>query len=99
MNEIWEKANKISELGYKVHSAAMVIELVAASITDNAESGACWCAVDVLSRISDDIEMLSSELMSINREQEERIEKLEAFIAKHQLKKGKKNKQDDDGRC
>jgi hypothetical protein len=37
--------------------------------------------------------------MSINREQEERIEKLEAFIAKHQLKKGKKNKQDDDGRC
>jgi hypothetical protein len=99
MNAIWERANKISELGYRVHSAAMVVEMVAASITDNAESGACWCAVDVLSRISDDIEMLSSELMSINREQEERIEKLEAFIAKHQLKKGKKNKQDDDGRC
>ena len=90
MNEIWEKANKISELGYKVHSAAMVIELVAASITDNAESGACWCAVDVLSKISDDIEILSSELMSINREMEERIEKLEAIVAKYKLAKDAK---------
>jgi len=99
MNAIWERANKISELGYKVHSAAMVIELVATSITDNAESGACWCAVDVLNRISDDIDTEVAHLMSENRQQEAHIQKLEAVIAKHQLKKGKKTKQDDDGRC
>ena len=99
MNAIWEHANSISELGYKVHSAAMVVEMVASDLTDNAQSGAAWCAVDVLSKISDEIEILVSELMSVNREQEERIQKLEAVIAKHQLKKGKKTKQDDDGRC
>lgn len=98
MNLVWEQANKISELGYKVHSAAMVVEMVAADLTDNAQSGAAWCAVDVLSRISDDIEILVSELMSANREQEERIQKLEALIAKHELKK-KKKEIDLDGRC
>jgi predicted ATP-grasp superfamily ATP-dependent carboligase len=99
MNAIWERANNISELGYKVHSAAMVIELVATSITDNAESGACWCAVDVLNRISDDIDTEVAQLMSENRQQEERIQKLEAVIAKHELKKKKKKDIDPDGRC
>ena len=98
MNTLWEKANKVSELGYKIHSAAMVVEMVAADLTDNAQSGASWCAVDVLSRISDEIEILASEIMSDNREQEERIRKLEAVIAKHELKK-KKKEIDMDGRC
>jgi hypothetical protein len=99
MNAIWEKANKISELGYRVHSAAMVVEMVAASITDDAESGACWCAVDCLTRISDEIDSEVSHLMSENRQQEEHIRKLEALIAKHELKKKKKKEIDMDGRC
>ena len=90
MNAIWERVNKISELGYKVHSAAMVVEMVAASITDNAESGACWCAVDALTRVSDEIEAEVAHLMSENRKQEECIRNLEAVIAKHELKKGNK---------
>ena len=99
MDAIWDKANKISELGYRVHSAAMVVEMVAASITDNAESGACWCAVDCLTRISDEIEILAAEIMSDNRQQEECIRKLEAVIAKNELKKQKKKDMDMDGRC
>jgi len=67
MKEIWESANNISELGYKVHSTAMVVELVAASIQDNAESGACWCAVDCLTRISDEIDAEVAKIMSENR--------------------------------
>jgi hypothetical protein len=90
MNAIWERANKISELGYKVHSAAMVVELVATNITDNAESGACWCAVDTLTRVSDEIESEVAHLMSENRAQEECIRKLEAVIAKHKLTKDAK---------
>ena len=99
MNAVWERANKISELGYRVHSAAMVVEMVAASITDNAESGASWCAVDCLTRISDEIESEVSHLMSENRKQEEHIRKLEAVIAKYELKKKKKKDVDVDGRC
>lgn len=87
MNAIWERANKISELGYKVHSAAMVVELVATNLTDNAESGACWCAVECLTRISDEIDDEVSALMHENRKQQELIEKLEAKIAKLEKKK------------
>ena len=99
MNEIWEKANNISEMGYRVHSAAMVVEMVAANISDNAESGACWCVVDVLTKISDEIEIKAAEIMTDNRNQEERIRKLEATIAKFELKKKKKKDTDIDGRC
>jgi phage gp29-like protein len=71
MNGLWEKANKVSETGYKVHSAAMIVELVAARITDNAESGALWAAADLLQELSDRLEDLSADIMSINRAQKE----------------------------
>jgi len=87
MDTLWEKANKVSELGYKIHSAAMVVEMVAADLTENAQSGAAWCAVDVLTRISDEIEILAVEIMSDNRKQQECIQKLEAKIAKLEKKK------------
>ena len=90
MNGLWEKANEVSEIGYKVHSAAMIVELVAERITDNAESGALWAASELLQELSERLEDKASDLMSVNREQEERIQKLEALVAKHELKKGKK---------
>ena len=90
MSGLWEKANEVSEIGYKVHSAAMIVELVAERITDNAESGALWAASELLQELSERLEDKASDLMSVNREQEERIQKLEALVAKHELKKGKK---------
>ena len=83
MSELWEKANKVSEVGYKVHSAAMIVELVADRITDNAESGALWAASEILTELSERLEFLSGDIMSINRQ-------YEAVIAKHELTKGKK---------
>ena len=70
-NELWEKANKVSEIGYKVHSAAMIVELVAERISDNAESGALWAATEILQEYSERLEFLAGDLMSINRQQEE----------------------------
>ena len=67
MDGLWEKANQVSEVGYKIHSAAMIVELVAERITDNAESGALWAAAEILKQHSDLLEELSSDLMSINR--------------------------------
>jgi len=87
---LWEKSNKVSEIGYKIHSAAMIVELVAERITDNAESGALWAATEILQEYSERLEYLAAEIMATNREQEERISKLEALVAKHELKKGKK---------
>jgi hypothetical protein len=72
MQGLWEKANEVSEVGYKVHSAAMVVELIATSISDNAESGAAWAAVDMLEGLSDRLDRLASEIMTLNREDEEK---------------------------
>ena len=83
MSGLWEKANKVSEIGYKVHSASMIVELVAEKITHDAESGALWAAADLLQELSDRLEDLSADIMSINRAQE-------AVIAKNELTKGKK---------
>lgn len=87
---LWEKANQVSEMGYKVHSASMIVELVAEKITHDAESGALWAASDLLKELSDKIENLALDIMHINKEREECIRKLEEVIAKHELKKGKK---------
>ena len=77
MQGLWEKANEVSEVGYKVHSAAMVVELIATSISDNAESGAAWAAVDMLEGLSDRLDRLASEIMALNREDEEKAIRLE----------------------
>ena len=77
MQGLWEKANEVSEVGYKVHSAAMVVELVATSISDNAESGAAWAAVDMLEGLSDRLDRLAAEIMALNREDEEKSVRLE----------------------
>ena len=75
MSDLWEKANEVSEIGYKVHSAAMIVELVADRITDNAESGALWAATTILQEYSERLELLAGEIMSINRTQQEAITK------------------------
>ena len=72
MQGLWEKANEVSEVGYKVHSAAMVVELIATSISENSESGAAWAAVDMLEGLSDRLDRLASEIMALNREDEEK---------------------------
>jgi hypothetical protein len=71
MDGLWEKANKVSEIGYKIHSAAMIVELVAERITDNAESGALWAATEILQEYSERLEFLAGDIMSINRQLEE----------------------------
>jgi hypothetical protein len=68
---LWEKANRVSELGYKVHSASMIVELVAEKISSDAESGALWAASEILQEYSERLEDLSNDLMQINREQKE----------------------------
>jgi hypothetical protein len=83
---LWEKANKVSEISYKIHSASMIVELVAEKISHDAESGALWAAAEILQEYSDRLEGLSSDLMQIDREQQK-------------PKKKKEKEIDMDGRC
>jgi hypothetical protein len=64
---LWEKANQVGEIGYKVDSLASVAELLAERLTDNVESSAAWVLVETLRNYGDALDKLSSELMQLNR--------------------------------
>jgi hypothetical protein len=64
---LWEKANKISEVGYKLDSLAGIAELVAERLTDNAESGACWTVAEMLRAYGEQLEHLSEDIMAVQR--------------------------------
>lgn len=68
---LWDKANKVSEIGYKIDSIAGIAELVAERLTDNAESGACWAVAEMLREYGERLEKLSEDIMVINRIQDE----------------------------
>jgi len=65
---LWEKANNISEIGYKLDSVAGIVELLAERLTDNAESGACWTVAELLRMYGEKLEKVSEEIMALNRE-------------------------------
>jgi len=67
MNGLWEKANRVSEIGYKIHSASMIVELVAEKVTDNAESGALWAAAEILQQYSEELEELAVDIMALQK--------------------------------
>ena len=66
-NGLWEKANEISEVGYKIDSLAGIAELVAERLTDNAESGACWTVAEMLRAYGERLEELSEDIMALQR--------------------------------
>jgi hypothetical protein len=74
---IWEKANDISLLAYRISNVKDMVELVAADLQDP-HSGALWGIRDALDDISQKIEAEVAELMRINREQQETPKKKKA---------------------
>jgi hypothetical protein len=68
MSGLWEKANNVSEIGYKLDSLAGIAELVAERLTDNAESGACWTVAEMLREYGEKLEKLSEDIMQISRD-------------------------------
>lgn len=67
MSGLWEKANRVSEIGYKIHSASMIVELVAEKVTDNTESGALWAASEILQQYSEELEELAADIMALQK--------------------------------
>jgi len=66
-NGLWEKANEISEVGYRLDSLAGIAELVAERLTDNVESGACWTVAEMLRAYGERLEEISEDIMAIQR--------------------------------
>jgi len=71
MNGLWEKANELDEVGYQVHSLASVAAMLGEAMADNVNSGVAWALHEMLKVYSDKIDRISTELMAINRANEE----------------------------
>jgi hypothetical protein len=99
MMSLWELGNKVSEIGCRLHGIKCVAEMQGEADSDNMNSGVSWTIAEMCDIYSDKLEELSSEIMSADNEQQERIRKLEAIVAKYELKKKKKKEIDLDGRC
>ena len=78
---IWDKANKIEELGYRVGNVRDMVELIAADLQDP-HSGALWGVRDFLETIQNEIVQQSTDLMADVNEMRELRDKLEVLKAK-----------------
>lgn len=91
---LWEKANRVSELGCRLDGVAGILELLGEHLIDNAESGTAWTCAEWLRKYGEELERLSEDIMAINRvaneqviDAEQRLEKLRNVIAKAKGKK------------
>lgn len=85
---LWDKANEVSEVGYKLDSVAGIAELLAERLSDNAESGACWHIAEAIKQYGEKLERLSEDILAINRVANEEIVDKDILIGK--LKAAKK---------
>jgi len=98
MSELWDLANKISEIGCRLDGIKCIAEMQGEAISDSLHSGVSWTIAEMIDQKGQELEELASEIMRVNKEKDELIAKYEAIIAKYKLKK--KNKDIDmDGRC
>lgn len=67
MDGLWEKANEVGEVGYKIHSLSSVAALLGEALSDDVNSGVAWALYEMLQRYSDDLDKLSTDLMALNR--------------------------------
>ena len=68
---LWEKANKVSEIGYKIDGLAGISEILSERLMDNAESGAAWALTDMLRMYGEQLENLAQDLLYLNKEHTE----------------------------
>ena len=64
---LWEKANDVGEIGYKLHNLSSVAALLAEALAYDINSGAAWALYDGLVRLSDDLDKKSTEIMQLQK--------------------------------
>ena len=90
MSELWDLANKVSEVGYKLDGLKCIAEMQGEAMSDNVNSGVSWAISEMLDVYGQRLEDLSSEVMRVGKEKDDLIAKYEAIIAKFEMKKEKK---------
>jgi hypothetical protein len=65
---LWDAANEIEELAYKLDSVRDAIELIAGGV-DSPHSGALWTVYDVLDGIQNKMCIQAEKVMELHREE------------------------------
>jgi len=96
MSELWNLANNVSEVGYKLDGLKCIAEMQGEAMSDNVNSGVSWALSEMLDIYAQRLEDLSSKIMKESylkdeslAEKDQMIANLEAIIAKFDIKKGK----------
>jgi hypothetical protein len=65
MDGLWEKANQVSEIAYKIYNLSTVAGMLGEALEDDMNSGVAWVLYEDLRRYSDDLEGLVSDIMAL----------------------------------
>jgi hypothetical protein len=97
MSELWDLANKVSDVGYKLDGLKCIAEMQGEAMSDNVNSGVSWALSEMLDVYAQRLEDLSSKIMKesylkdeLLAEKDQMIANYEHVIAKFDIKKGKK---------
>jgi hypothetical protein len=67
MDGLWEKANQVSEVAYKIEGISHVAKLLGESMSDDVNSGVAWTIAEMLDVYTEILEKLSEDIMAINK--------------------------------
>jgi len=67
MDGLWEKANQVSEVAYRIHNLSSVAVMLGEAISDDINSGVAWVLYEDLRRYSDDLDRLVADIMALQR--------------------------------
>ena len=67
MNKLWDVANEIEGLSYKLSNLTHVLELIATDIPDP-QSGATWAARSMMETLSEELEAQAENLLAVYKE-------------------------------
>jgi hypothetical protein len=83
---LWQAANDIEELSYKLANVRDMIELVAEDV-DSPYSGALWAIKDMIEQIEDKVAKQADAVMELHRK---KLEIDKAYFLPQKIKKVKK---------
>jgi DNA polymerase/3'-5' exonuclease PolX len=63
----WDAANRVEELGFKVHSIKCVVEVIAEAISEDHTSGALYAVSEMLENLSEKLDEEAGKLMEMHR--------------------------------
>jgi hypothetical protein len=64
---LWEKANQVSEVSYKLEGITSVAKLLGEAMSDDVNSGVAWTIAEMIEIYAEKLERLAEDIMALQR--------------------------------